>query len=40
MPLDWQKKRKSLHGDYNIYKGYPLNVVGRTGITGRGILSL
>lgn len=25
-------------GKYNVVNGYPLNPVGRTGITGRGVL--
>jgi hypothetical protein len=38
MPKNWHLNRKSYHGNY-IYYGLPFNVVGRTGIAGRGDLS-
>lgn len=36
--LDGNVSRISYMGIYNIRDGYPLNPIGRTGITGRGIL--
>jgi hypothetical protein len=40
--IDFRFDRISCHGDYEFdaKTGYPLNVVGRTGITGRGRLGL
>ncbi len=42
MPNDWQNNRKSLHGayDFDTKTGWPRNIVGRTGLAGRGRLGL
>ena len=36
--VDGKTNRKSHVGEYQVVKGLPLNVTGRTGITGRGLL--
>nr|CAD7442927.1 unnamed protein product [Timema bartmani]CAD7458919.1 unnamed protein product [Timema tahoe] len=36
--VDGKVNRKSHHGDYELYKSTPLNIIGRTGLSGRGIL--
>ena len=36
--LDGQIDRRSHHGTYKIVNGFPQNPIGRTGLTGRGIL--
>lgn len=36
--LDGNIDRRSFHGAYEIRDKYPLNVAGRTGIAGRGLL--
>lgn len=36
--LDGNIDRRSFHGEYEIRDKYPLNVAGRTGIAGRGLL--
>jgi hypothetical protein len=42
MKIDLLNDRKSLHGDYKFdaKTGLPLNIVGRTGLSGRGRLGL
>lgn len=36
--IDGKIDRTSFHGNYKIRDKYPLNVAGRTGLTGRGLL--
>lgn len=36
--IDGNIDRRSFHGDYELQNKYPLNVAGRTGIIGRGLL--
>lgn len=36
--IDGKIDRTTFHGEYEIRHRYPLNVAGRTGITGRGLL--
>lgn len=36
--LDGNVDRRSFHGKYEIRDKYPLNMAGRTGIIGRGLL--
>uniref|UniRef100_A0A915KKC8 PH domain-containing protein n=1 Tax=Romanomermis culicivorax TaxID=13658 RepID=A0A915KKC8_ROMCU len=36
--LDGKVNRQSYHGPYKVCNGYPLNVTGRTGLRGRGLL--
>lgn len=36
--IDNKVNRVSYHGSYEIRDGFPLNIFGRTGIIGRGLL--
>lgn len=36
--IDGKIDRTTFHGEYKIHNKYPLNVAGRTGISGRGLL--
>lgn len=36
--IDGNVNRESYTGSYDVQNGYPLNPVGRTGMSGRGVL--
>lgn len=36
--IDGKVDRTTFHGEYDVVDKYPLNVAGRTGLIGRGLL--